>query len=227
MGGSGGTTALVQHVRWRDEVANGLLILLGSAVLALGVTLFLQPNQIASGGTPGVAILISYLSGLPTGAVILAINIPLLIGGWFFLGQGFVWRTVAAVTLISGMVDLANEWIGVTAITADPLLAALYGGAAIGIGVGLVLKGNASAGGPTIIARVVSSRSRIRPGRLILIMDAAIVVSSALVFGAVEPALWSLLSVVVTGKCIDMVLSFQVKEGFGDSSPGGSRSPAA
>lgn len=193
--------------KWAGEIGNGALILAGSIALALGVTLFLQPNQIASGGTPGMAILICHLSGLTTGSVMLAINIPLLIVGCYFLGQGFVWRTVVSVMLVSGLVDLFNEVIGVPAVTRSPLLAALCGGAAIGIGVGLILKGNASAGGPTIIARLVASRSRIRPGQVILLLDVAIVLSSVYVFGAIEPALWSLISVLVTGRCVDLTLS--------------------
>ena len=188
------------------EIRNGLLILIGSTALALGVTLFLQPNQIASGGTPGMAILLGHLSGLTLGTVMLVINIPLLVIGYCYLGQGFVWRTIVAVVLVSGLVDLFNEVIGVVSLTGSPLLAAVIGGAAIGIGVGLILRGNASAGGPTIIARILSVRTRIRPGQVILAIDIAIVLSSALVFGALAPAFWSLVSVVVTGRCVDLAL---------------------
>lgn len=191
---------------WRAERTNLLLCLLGSAVLALGVTGFLQPNRIATGGTPGMAILISHLLGLSVGTVMLAINVPLLVIGGWLLGAGFVWRTVAAVVLISGMVDVSHGILAIGPLSGNPLLAAAGGGAAIGLGVGLILKGNASAGGPTIIARVLASRTRLRPGRVILAMDAVIVASSILVFGAVETGLWSLLSVVVTGRCIDLVL---------------------
>lgn len=153
-----------------------------------------------------MAILISHLSGLTTGSIMLLINLPLMVLGYYCLGQGFVWRTVIAVLAVSGWVDLFNEVLAITALTDDLLLASLYGGAAIGVGVGLILKGNASAGGPTIIARIVAQKTSIRPGQLILAMDALIVCSSAMVFGAIEPALLSLLSVFVTGRTIDLVL---------------------
>lgn len=211
---------------WRDELGNGLLLLIGSLALGLGVSAFLQPNQIASGGTPGMAILISHLSGLTTGTIMLLLNVPLLVLGYCYLGQGFVWRTVVAVVAVSGWVDLFNEILQIGALTGNPLLAALYGGVAIGVGVGLILKGNASAGGPTIIARIVALRTSIRPGQLILAMDALIVCASALVFGAIEPALLSLLSVFVTGRSIDLVLKncdMQVKR---VSAPDCSGSPA-
>lgn len=191
---------------WRDGKEDGLFCLVGSLALALGVTLCIQPNHIASGGTPGMAILLSHLSGLTVGSIMLAINIPLLFLGAYFLGHKFVWRTIIVVAAISGLIDFLNEIVQVPTLTDQPILAAICGGATIGIGVGLILKGNASAGGPTIVARIVSDRTRMRPGHLILAMDAIIVISSAFVFGSIESALLSVLSVLVTGRCVDLVL---------------------
>jgi len=192
---------------WRRSFVNGGLWLFGSMSLALGMTVFLQPNQIAGGGTPGMAILICQLTDLTAGTIMLLINLPLLVLGGYSLGQKFVWRTVLAVIMISAMVDVFREVLHVPAVSHLPVLAAIAGGAAIGLGVGLILKGGASAGGPTIIARIVAAHSNIRPGQLILLMDAAIVVASAFVFGKVEPALLSMLSVFVTGRCVDLVLN--------------------
>ena len=203
--------AIAQVRKWQGKHEENVLCLVGSLSLALGITLFIQPNQIASGGTPGMAILLSHLSSLTVGSLMLAINIPLLILGGYFLGQKFVWRTVIVVTVISGLVDLLNEIVNVTAITNHPVIAAIYGGAAIGIGVGLILKGNASAGGPTIVARIIASRTLFRPGHLILAMDAIIVISSAFIFGSIGSALLSMLSVLVTGRCIDLVLGENVQ----------------
>jgi uncharacterized membrane-anchored protein YitT (DUF2179 family) len=199
-------TLRAEKKTWREELDNGLLCLLGSLLLALGMSMFLLPNQIASGGTPGIAILICHLTGLTAGMVMLLINIPLLIVGGYYLGQQFVWRSVLAIVMISGLVDLFYEIIRIPAGTDTPLLAAIFGGAGIGFGVGLILKGGASAGGPTIIARILATHSDLRPGYLVLFMDAVIVCSSAIVFGAIEPALHSLLSVFVTGRCIDLIL---------------------
>jgi len=190
---------------WRSELRNALLWLPGSVAMALGIALFLLPNQIASGGTPGMAILLNHLSGFSVGTMMLAINIPLLIVGCCFLGQGFVWRTVIVVSLVSGSVDLLHYLLPVGVMTFGPLSPAVLGGSVIGLGVGLVLKGDASAGGPTIVAKLITSRTRFRPGRVIMAMDIVIVSSSGLVFGAVEPAFYSLVSVVVTGRTIDLV----------------------
>lgn len=198
--------AELQKKRWRGELENSILGIAGSILLALGMALFLQPNQITGGGAPGLAILFSRLSGLTAGSVLLLINIPLLILGGRYLGQKFVWRTVFIVVLIAALVDFFNKVLFSAALTEAPILAATCGGAAVGVGVGLILRGNASAGGPTIIARIVTDRTRLSAGRLILSMDVIIVVSSAFVFASLESALLSLLSVVVTGRCIDLVL---------------------
>lgn len=203
---STGITGIANRIRLHAELGNCVLILAGCLSMALGVTLFLQPNQIASGGTPGIAILLCHFSSLTTGAIMLLINIPLLVLSYFYLGQGFVWRSVVTVLLVSALVDILNEVVGVGALTSSPLAAALGGGAAIGFGVGLILRGNSSAGGPTILARIVASRTRIRPGQVILVIDIAIVLAAALVFGALQPAFYSLLSVIATGRCVDLAL---------------------
>lgn len=190
-----------------NETKNLLYVLSGSLMLALGVSIFLQPNQIASGGTPGIAILLNHLTGMSAGTAMLVINIPLLIVGFCFLGQGLVWRTLLAVAAVAGFVDLLNIFTAKLSLSCHPLIAALCGGAVIGLGVGLILKGNASAGGPTIIAKVLMSYSRIRPGQVLMVMDVLIVVSSGMVFGVASSAMWSLVTVVVTGRCIDLVIS--------------------
>jgi len=191
----------------RTEIKNSSFIILGATFLAVGVALFLQPNQIATGGTPGVAILLHHLFDLPTGMLMLAINIPLLLAGSQLLGKAFAIRSVAAILLTSVLIDVLNDILQWAALSHTMLLATLYGGIAVGVGVGLILQGNASAGGSTIIARIVSSRSHLKPGQVIMILDLMIIVASGFVFENTEQALWSLISIYVTAKCIDMVLT--------------------
>lgn len=189
------------------ELKSAILILLGSVSLALGVVLFLVPNKIATGGTPGIAILLHFMIELPTGSLMLLINIPLLLAGAKLLGKAFAIRTVAAIVLTSILIDLFAEILQLQALSHNTLLASLYGGIAVGVGVGLILRGNASAGGSTIIAKIVAARSQIKPGQVILVLDVLIIVCSGLVFLDVERALWSLISIYVTSKCIDMILT--------------------
>ena len=137
----------------------------------------------------------------------LAINIPLLLIGVSLLGKAFAIRSVAAILLTSVLIDLLNEVLNLAALSQTMLLATVYGGIAVGVGVGLILHGNASAGGSTIIARIVSSRSHLKSGQVIMILDLMIIVASGFVFKNTEQALWSLISIYATAKCIDMVLT--------------------
>lgn len=189
------------------ELRNAALICVGSAFLALGVVLFLAPNRIATGGTPGIAILLHFIVELPIGSLMLLVNLPLLLVGWRLLGLGFALRTLGAILATSLLLDLFAEVLKLQALSNNTLLATLYGGIAVGLGVGLILRGNASAGGSTIIARIVASRSRIRPGQVIFGLDLLIVLATAAVFRSIEPALWSLIGIYVTTKCIDTVLT--------------------
>jgi uncharacterized membrane-anchored protein YitT (DUF2179 family) len=195
-----------------SEIRNGLYIAAGSVILALGIVLFLAPNKIATGGTPGMAILLNYLIDLPIGSLMLLINLPLLLIGGRMLGKAFALRSVAAICLTSLLVDLSSEILHLQPLSHDTLLATLYGGIGIGIGVGLILRGNASAGGTTVIARLVASRSHYRPGQVILAFDVFIIIASGFVFQDIERALWSMISIYATAKCIDMILTGTLSE---------------
>lgn len=189
------------------ELKNSIFIVIGSMFLAAGVVLFLAPNQIATGGTPGMAILLNYLIDQPIGTLMIAINVPLLLAGAKLLGRAFAVRTLIAIVLSGLFIDLLAEVFVLSAVSNNTLLAALYGGIAVGCGVGLILRGNASAGGSTVIAKIVSARSHIKPGQVIFTIDVLIIVASGFVFNDIERALWSLISIYATAKCIDMILT--------------------
>jgi len=190
----------------KQEMKNNFFILLGTICIALGVVLFFLPNNFTTGGTPGMAILLHHISGYSIGAMVIAINVPLLIWGVKYLGKLFAIRTIIAIVLISIFIDFLKAFDFET-IVSNILLASVFGGAIVGLGVGLIIKGNASAGGSTIIARIVSSNSHIKPAHVILFIDVIIVVSSIYVFKDFEKALWSIMSIYVTSKVIDVVLT--------------------
>ena len=191
----------------KSEIKNYIYITIGAALISLGVVLFFVSNNFTTGGTPGMALLLHHLSGFTIGSMVIAINIPLLIIGIKYLGRMFAVRTVVAIVLMSLFIDLFLEVLHVEGLTDNILLAALFGGAVIGLGVGLILQGNASAGGSTIIARIICANSEIKPGQVILFVDFFIIMSSIYVFGDVDKALWSVISIYVTSRCIDMFLS--------------------
>lgn len=189
------------------ELKNYLFIVCGSLLLAFGVTLFFIPNALVTGGTSGMAILLHYVIGLPTGAMMVAVNAPLLAIGAKYLGRAFTFRSIVTIVLSSMLIDFFNEILHVKAFTSDVALAALFGGVSIGVGLGLVLSGNASAGGSTILAKIVASKTSIKASSVILAIDVLIIIAIALIFKNVDLALWSLVSIYVTAKSIDIFLT--------------------
>jgi uncharacterized membrane-anchored protein YitT (DUF2179 family) len=190
-----------------EYLKNSFYLLLGSSFIALSVVLFFLPNNITTGGTPGMAILLHHLTGFSIGSMIIAINVPLLIWGGKYLGRVFAIKTIIAIILISFFIDLFANLFTFEPLTSNILLASIFGGLIIGLGVGLIIKANASAGGSTIIARIVSANSHIKAAQVILYIDMLIVVSSIYVFKDFEKALWSIMSIYATAKAIDVVLT--------------------
>lgn len=193
---------LVKH-----EIRNTCYMVVGCVLLAVGLVMFLSPNKIATGGTPGFAILLHYVLDMPLGVLMIGVNAVLLAFGWKFLGKGFIVRTIVTIGLTSMLVDFLVEIMQVPALVQNPMLASIYGGVAIGFGVGLIMKGDASAGGSTIIAKIVSMRSHFRPGQVILVIDIFIIIATVFVFKNIELSLWSIISIYVTSKCIDVLLT--------------------
>lgn len=189
------------------EVKNYVFIVLGSLFLSLGVVLFFIPNALVTGGTSGMAILLHYLLGLPTGSMMVAVNAPLLLLGAKYLGRAFTLRSVVTIVLSSLFIDIFNEILHVNALTKDVILAAVFGGVCIGVGLGLVLSGNASAGGSTILAKIIASKTTIKASTVILAIDVMIIIAIALIFKNIDLALWSLVSIYISAKSIDMFLS--------------------
>jgi len=192
---------------YTNEIKNYAFITAGSVVLAIGIVIFLIPGKIATGGTPGMAIILHYITDLPTGMLMIAVNIPLLIAGFRMLGKGFALRTIVTIIQSSILIDIFTEVIKLPHITESTMLATLYGGICVGAGVGLILKGNASAGGSTIVAKLIANHTEIKPGQTIMLIDLTIIAASGFIFNDIEKALWSLISIYVTSKIIDMILT--------------------
>ncbi|TXB65864.1 YitT family protein [Vicingus serpentipes] len=202
----------MKSINLKQELLNYLFIISGSFALAFGVVGFLSPNKIATGGTAGLAIVFHYLTNLPTGTLLALINIPLLLVSVKYLGKYFAIKTIVAIILIGVFIDLLAEFIGLPALSNEPLLATLYGGVIIGIGLGLIFKGGASAGGGTIIAKIVTSKTNMKTGNVILFLDVIVVVLAGIVFKSVELALWSMISIFAASKLIDTVLTGRQSE---------------
>jgi len=190
----------------KTEILNYFFIALGSLVMAFGVVAFLSPNHVATGGTAGLAIVLHNVISLPIGVLMALINIPLLAVSLKYLGKKFALKTIICIGFIVLFVDALSHWVHLPALSNNLMLAALYGGLTIGLGLGLIFKGGASAGGGTILAKIIAANSSVKTSTVILILDALVVASAGFVFKSVELALWSLISIYVGSKVIDAIL---------------------
>lgn len=196
---SHGVKALFKNERFSAWVQ----IVLGCAVGAASYPLLMTPCSIAPGGLTGVGMIFNYLFRWPVGTVSLALNVPLFLIGYKTMGKGFVLRTLVATLLFSLLIDL----FPLPALTDNPLLASVFGGLLLGVGLGLILRGGATTGGTDMMARMVHKRvSFISVGMILLLFDACVILAAAFTMGA-ETAMYSLICVFVSSKTIDLVMT--------------------
>lgn len=191
----------------KNEIINYAYIISGCFILALAVVGFFLPNQIITGGTAGLALLLHYITPLTIGSLIALINLPLLILGSKYLGKMFAIRTVITIILISLFVDFFAQIVKLEPFIIDTILSSIFGGIFIGVGLALVIKGNSSAGGSTIIARIISSKTEIKPAQVILVIDTIIILSALFILEDRAKILWSVISIYITSKMIDYILT--------------------
>lgn len=190
-----------------DVLKKYIFIFIGASSLALGVVLFLIPNHIVAGGTPGISILINYFTGIPAGMLMFLINIPLVLMSMKYISREFAVRTIFSIIVSSSVVDILREYFHITAWTSDPFLASIFGGIAIGLGLGFIIAGNASAGGPSIVARYIADRMHWKQNNVIIALDFMIVIAAGIAFARIESALFSLIVVYATGQGLNTILS--------------------
>ncbi|OUM94463.1 MAG: hypothetical protein A9Z00_15330 [Thermobacillus sp. ZCTH02-B1] len=178
-----------------------------AALIAFGFNFLLIPHRLLSGGVSGVSMLLSYATGLDAGILYFALNLPILIWGWYALGHAFIYRSIYNVAATSLLLRFAP----VHSLAADPILAAVFGGVAVGLGTGLALRWGGSSGGLDIVASIVTRRREVPIGMLILAMNMAIVLLQAIGSGNWQGAMYSMLSMYVSGKVIDTVHIRQLK----------------
>ncbi|MBU0983359.1 MAG: YitT family protein [candidate division Zixibacteria bacterium] len=191
----------------RQWFYNYALILVGSAIIAGGYVFFVVPFNIVPGGVVGLGMLVNHLTGFPIGLTALIINIPLLLWGMRAFSTSFSIKTVVAMILMSGMIDMLIHFWGHRAVTDDVLVSTIFGGVCIGLGLALVIRADATTGGTVIIARLVSRYLHLPVGKLLLVTDGLIVLSSIFVFRDINLAPYAIVAIFVISRTIDAVLT--------------------
>ncbi len=177
----------------------------GCTLMAVSTQVFDAPNNIAPGGVTGLSILINYLTDLPISMVSLAINIPLLVLAFFFLGKYFTLKTLTTVGISTLMIELVGRVV--PAYHGETILAALYGGVLTGAGLAIVFMRASTTGGVDIIMRLIQlRRPDYSPGKLILFLDFLVLLTAVVVYRNVESALFALISLFTCSRIIDSIL---------------------
>ncbi|MBQ9011495.1 MAG: YitT family protein [Bacilli bacterium] len=183
------------------ELISFSFIAVGCVMAAAALEIFLIPNSIIDGGLTGVSIILSKVTALPLSMFIICLNIPFLLIGYDQMGKRFLVKAGFAMILFAYLLSLFE---GMTDVTDDIILATIYGGLLLGIGVGLVIKFGACLDGTEIVAILVSKRNSLSVGQVVLFFNIFIYGSAIFVFGP-DRALYSLLTYFITFKLIDMV----------------------
>lgn len=185
----------------KNSVMEYVFVIVGAAVIAFGFNVFLFPNQVASGGVSGISTILHGMFGWNAGIVQYAFNIPLFIAGVLVLGKKFGIKSFIGTIALPFFVILTESW---DPWTLNPLLGAIFGGIVVGLGIGLVFKGNASTGGTDLLAQIITKYTGLTLGTSVLFIDGLIAVSAAIVFD-LEKGLYALIGLYVTTKTIDIV----------------------
>ncbi len=183
-----------------------LLITAGCGMYALGFCWCCQPNYLNVGGFTGVAqVLNATFPVLPVGSVTLALNVPLFLLGWKFLGRQALAGSLYAVALSSLMIDGLNLYMDFQPM--DPILACLYGGLLYGVAFGVMLRQGATTGGTELAARLLKLKMESLPiGNICLVIDLAVICGYALTFGGVQQALYSVVTLYISTFMMDRVV---------------------
>jgi len=196
-----------QKYNLRCLIRDIFFIFIGTITLSSGLVFFLIPNKIATGGIAGLSIVFHYLLNIPTGLIMLVLNVPILFIGLRFIGKSFLFKTLFAMVSFSFFTDFFIINLHFTAATDNLLLATLYGGLLIGAGLGLVFKGEASAGGGAIIAKILSQKTRYKTGQILFTIDFLVILSAAVSFRNIELALWGFITIFISSQIVDYILT--------------------
>ena len=182
------------------------VITLGSLLYALAYNIFYAPNLVAMGGLTGLGQVINALIPvLPVGTTVFVMNVPLFFLGWKYIGGHLLVSSLYAMTFSSFAIDLLDMVYQFPPM--DTMLAGIFGGALLGLGIGLVFSKGATTGGTDLIARLLKLKFAWLPmGTLVLIPDFVVIALAAIAFGRVESALYGIVSLFVTTKVMDTVL---------------------
>ena len=178
-----------------------IIVALACVVMAFNINYFFVGNKLAEGGVSGLSLIIHYLSNIDVSYLYFALNIPLIILAYIFLGKNFLLKTLFATFILSVFLKVFASF---SEPLDDILLAAIFGGAINGIAIGIVFYAGGSTGGIDIIAKIINKYTGIPISRILLTTDFIVLSIVAVIFGKVI-FMYTLISLVISSKMIDII----------------------
>lgn len=186
-----------------DYIWKIVFLLIGAFIVAVALEMFLLPNKIIDGGVIGISMMVSYITKYNLGLLILCINLPFILMAYRTLGKKFVINTFVATSLLSIATNVTHH---LKPVTEDLLLATVFGGILLGVGVGLILRNNASLDGTEMVSIALSKKIKIiTVGELLMGMNLFVYSGAGFLFGW-DRAMYSILTYFIASKVIDTVL---------------------
>lgn len=178
-----------------------VMITIGSMFAAIALENFLLPNTVLDGGINGISIIFSKLFNLPLSVLVVVLNIPFMYIGYRHLGKAFLYRTIYAIVAFSLFLEVFHKF---DAFTEEILLATVFGGMLLGVGVGMIIRFGGCIDGTESLAMVISKKTNFSVGQIVLCFNLIIYTVAGFIFGF-DRAMYSLLTYVITFKVIDAV----------------------
>ncbi len=181
-----------------------LVITVAAAFYGVGISLFIDPNNLAPGGVSGLSIVVNRLIPVETGTIYLIINIPIMILGVWKFGFKFIISTLYTIFAVS---VFTNVFSGMHPLTSEPLLGGIFGGMLVAVGIGVVMRAGATTGGTDIIVKCLKlKKPHLKTGTIFLSIDAVIICIGGIVFGNLDTVFFSVISAAVTSRVLDLIL---------------------
>lgn len=180
-------------------------LLTGSLLMALSVNMFLVPVKLAEGGVVGVGIILHHKLGIPIWVTTLVLNVPIVAIGVRYKGWGLLLKTIIGTAAFSFFLGITQN---IPSVTNQTILAIVYGGVLMGIGLGLVLRSGGTTGGTDILAIVGQHKLGLSVGTMVMMIDAMVLLAAGFAFSP-EAAMWSAITLMISSKVVDLV-----QEGF-------------
>ena len=191
--------------RWVIDI---LVMILAAAIYSLGIHIFISPNDIAPGGVTGIAIILTKFWGISVGTLIFLLNIPLIIAGFILLNKTTMIKTMISVAMITVFTNLAEMFVPVyDASGGNGVVAAIFGGAAMGIGLGLGYNRESTSGGTDILTKIIGKyHTDFKLGAIQAVLDCVVVAAGFAVFGNVNNVLFAAIAIFVQSKLTDTIV---------------------